>query len=217
MPCLNFLHKSTSYIAPTPTARNCLYALPCGVPACLLPCFLFVTGGPIDSRRKCGNPSVGCGITKSTSHRNPTDACRISQYTEIQRWLIIRGNVCMVQVFFPILAEFVRGSPACFGDDLQKWVMCGRPGDDSGWTWQRACSCSLSCVPATVRSSCVQNVGRTHAHPCLQATAHSFYERAGEPSAGSDKKSSTTDYYTTLNFRPELGKDLWDCGDFAIS
>jgi len=42
----------------------------------------YTTGVPIDFKRKCGNPTVGCGMSESPNPRNPTDPSLIS---EIQR------------------------------------------------------------------------------------------------------------------------------------
>jgi len=37
------------------------------------------TGGPLDFKRKCGNPTVGCGMSESPNPRNPTDPSWIPQ------------------------------------------------------------------------------------------------------------------------------------------
>ena len=50
--------------------------------------------------------------------------------------------------------------------------------DGSVWTSQRTCSCPLNFVPVDSQSNCVQNVGRTRAHPRIQAPARSFSEWA---------------------------------------
>ena len=49
------------------------------------------TGGPIDFKRKCGNPTVGCGVSESPIPRNPTDPSWIPQYGNL-RWAIICGT-----------------------------------------------------------------------------------------------------------------------------
>jgi len=39
-----------------------------------------LTGGPIDFKRKCRNPTVGCGMSESPNPKNPTVPFRIPQY-----------------------------------------------------------------------------------------------------------------------------------------
>jgi len=111
------------------------------------------------------------------------------------------------------LAKFVWGSLTCFEHDLQKCVVCARPGDGSEWTGQRVCSCPLSCVLAGARSSCIQNVECTRAHPSLQVTARSFFwksERAARRQFfWTSKRAGRAFFFDNFNQRKQDVLNNW--------